>query len=400
MIKSRFPIFTHQPKLVYLDSAATAQRLDIVLEAMQRYHETFNANVHRGLYPLAEEATAAYEAVRDQIAVTMKTRSREEVVFTHGTTEGLNLVAQGFAPQFLKPGDEIVLTILEHHSNLVPWQMTAQKIGAVLKFCPLTKRGILDENALEKLITRRTKIVSVTGLSNTLGFVVDLPRVIARAHAVGAKVCVDAAQYAAHFSIDFKGLDADFLVFSGHKIYGPTGVGVLLAKRDLLEKLEPWMVGGDMIREVRLDHTTWNDLPWKFEAGTPPIAEVMGLGAAISFFHEIGWDGIQKHDRELYDYAKEKLSAFSFVKLLGQGNVGRNCGSLSFVVKDVHPHDVAALLGEKNICVRAGHHCTMPLIKALGVPSTTRMSFGIYNTKEDIDRAVSAIRGAVKLLRR
>jgi len=399
MIKSRFPIFNHQSELVYLDSAATAQKLDIVLEAMQRYHETFNANVHRGLYPLAEEATAAYEAVRDQVAVTMKARSREEVIFTHGTTEGLNLVAQGFAPQFLKSGDEIVLTILEHHSNLVPWQMMAKKTGVILKFCPLTKKGILDENALEKLITRRTKIVSVTGLSNTLGFVVDLPRVIARAHAMGAKVCVDAAQYAAHFPIDFKGLDADFLVFSGHKIYGPTGVGVLLAKRDLLEKLEPWMGGGDMIREVHLDHATWNDLPWKFEAGTPPIAEVMGLGAAVSFFHEIGWDVIQKHDQELYDYAKEKLSTLSFVKLLGQGKAGKNCGALSFVVKDVHPHDVAALLGEKNICVRAGHHCTMPLIKALGVSSTTRMSFGIYNTKEDIDRAVSAIREAKNKLR-
>lgn len=397
--RSRFPLFQHHPDLVYLDSASTAQRVDVALEAMERYHLTMNANVHRGLYPLAEGADAAYESVREKVMNFIGAASTQEIIFTRGTTEGLNIVAQGWGRQFLNDGDEIVLTELEHHSNLVPWQLIAERAGAILKFIPMIENGVLDPFAFDKMITRKTKIVSVTGLSNTLGTVVDLARIVERAHAVRALICVDAAQRVAHFPINVVDLDVDFLAFSSHKIYGPTGVGVLYAKRKHLEVMDPWLGGGNMIREVDFEVSTWNDLPWKFEAGTPPIAQVIGMGAAIDFIQEFGFDAIQQHDIELYHYAVERLSNLRYLKLLGPLNPEVHCAVLSFLVHGVHPHDVASILGRHNICVRAGHHCTMPLMKRLGVPATTRISFGLYTTKSDIDRLVDGLEIVAKMFK-
>lgn len=390
-LRSPFPLFEQNPSLVYLDSASTTQKPEVVLRAMDDYYTQMNANVHRALYPIGEQATEAYEAVREKVRVFVNAESTQEIIFTRGATEALNIVAQGWGRQFLKPGDEVLLTPLEHHSNLVPWQLIADRVGAVLKFIPLTAEGDLDYAQLAILCTEKTRIVSVTGLSNTLGTVISLPRVREAASRIGALFCVDAAQLVAHFSVDVRALDVDFLAFSSHKMYGPTGVGVLYAKRSLLECMDPWLGGGDMIREVHLDHSTWNDLPWKFEAGTPSIAEVMGLGAAIDFLSSLGWDFIMLHDRELYAYALDRLARLPFVSLLGSHDLERQRGVLSFTVKDVHAHDVAAFLGQKNVCVRAGHHCTMPLMKALGVTATARVSFGVYNTKQDIDVLIKGL---------
>lgn len=394
-MKIQFPFLAAHSDLVYLDSASTTQKPEAVLKAMDRFYREQNANVHRGVYPLSEQATVLYEHARECVRQFLNARETAEIVFTRGTTEALNMVAQGWGGQHLKKGDEVVLTILEHHSNLVPWQMVAKKTGAVLKFVPLQGDARKDEveldyDAMEKSITPRTKVVSVTGLSNTLGTVVDLPRVVKMARQVGAKVCVDAAQLAAHFPLDVQKLDVDFLAFSGHKVYGPTGVGVLYAKREILENMDPWLGGGDMIREVALEGSTWNDLPWKFEAGTPPIAEIIGLGVALEFLEEVGWDFVRAHDAELMKYAIERLGAVKGVKLFGVNRAGAAMpvGSLSFEIEDVHSHDVAAILGEHGVCVRAGHHCCMPLMKALGVSGTTRLSFGVYNEKADVDRVV------------
>lgn len=392
--RSRFPLLVDQPDLVYLDSASTTQRADVVLARLDHYYREMNANVHRGLYSLSEKATTEYEAVRETVRAFIGARETAEIVFTHGTTESLNMVAQGWGGQFLKQGDEVILTILEHHSNVVPWQMMAKKTGAILKFVGITESGELDYSALEALVGERTKMVSVTGLSNALGTLVDLDHMVTLAKKVGAKVCVDAAQLVAHRVVDVRKLDIDFLAFSSHKIYGPTGAGVLWARGELLEAMEPWLGGGDMIREVKVDGSTWNDIPWKFEAGTPPIAQVLGMGAAIEFLNEIGMEKIEAHDREIMEYAREKLAMLEGVRLFGLPNA---VGVLSFEVKGIHPHDVSAILAEQGVCVRAGHHCTMPLMKALGVVGTCRMSLGVYNSKPDIDCLVEGISGAKKV---
>lgn len=384
-VKDRFPIFQNHPDLVYLDSASTSQRLDDSLAAEQSYYLQYNANVHRGLYPMAEEATTHYENVRSIARKFLNADKEGEIIFTRGTTEGLNIVALCWGKKFLKAGDEIVLSILEHHSNLVPWQMIAKETGALIKFCPILSTGNLDYKALEKLVGKKTKMVSITGLSNTLGTLIDLSVVIRLARKVGAKVCVDAAQLAAHMPIDVQKLDVDFLAFSGHKIYGPTGCGVLYAKREILEDMDPWLGGGDMIREVHEEFSTWNDLPWKFEAGTPNIAQVLGMGAAMEFLMGLGKNALMKHDREMQEYTFKILNELPYVTVYGPKNFDQHRGSISFTVKGVHPHDVAAILGDAGICVRAGHHCTMPLMKALCLLSTVRVSFGVYNTKEDVE---------------
>jgi len=390
-VKSRFPLLHEQPTLIFLDSASTTQRLDTVLKSMDYYYRLMNANVHRALYLLSEQATVAYEGVRDKAKDFLNARFREEIIFTHGATESLNMVAHCWGGQNLKEGDEVVLTVMEHHSNLVPWQMVAQRAGAVLKFCPLTSKGDLDYESLENLIGSRTKMVALTGLSNTLGTVVDVKRVADLAHHNGALISVDAAQLVAHFPIDVQELDLDFLSFSAHKMYGPTGVGILYGKRAHLENMEPWMGGGGMIREVHQDRSVWNDLPFKFEAGTPPIAEVIGFGAAFDFFKEVGFDFIQEHDVQLQNYFIHALQKLSYIQLLGPLDSTRQRGVFSFLFDQVHPHDVSALLGQGGVCVRAGHHCTMPLMKILNVPSTTRVSFGIYNTFEDVNRLVEGL---------
>ncbi len=370
---SRFPFFKKDSNIVYLDSAATTQRVDSALAAEMDFYTKMNANVHRGLYPMAEKATEKYEAVRTMAKRFLNASNSDEVVLTRGTTESLNLVAQSYGGAVLQEGDEILLTIMEHHSNLVPWQMVTKKTGAKLRFVDLNEKFKCNE---------QTKIVAVTGLSNTLGVGMNLEEVIDEARRVGAIVVLDAAQMAAHLPIDVQALDVDFVAFSSHKMYGPTGAGVLWGRKELLEKMEPMMGGGDMIREVYLDRSTWNDVPYKFESGTPNIAQVLGMGAAMEFLMEIGFDEIQAHDKKLMGYLKERLRKLDFVRIFGDEHVG----ILSFVVEDVHNHDVAAILGENDVCVRAGHHCTMPLMQKLGVPGTTRVSFGIYNTEEDVDR--------------
>jgi cysteine desulfurase/selenocysteine lyase len=362
------------------------------MKAEQDYYLNSNANVHRGLYPMAEAATGKYEAVREIARKFLHVGKDGEVVFTRGATESLNVVALGWGRKFLKKGDEVVLTVLEHHSNLVPWQMVAKETGAVVKFCPILSTGNLDYKALEKLITKKTKMVSITGLSNTLGTLIDLPVAVRLARKVGAKICVDAAQLVAHMSVDVQKLDVDFLAFSGHKIYGPTGAGVLYAKRDLLEAMDPWLGGGDMIREVNLERSTWNDIPWKFEAGTPSVAQVIGMGAAMEFMMEVGKNTLMKHDRELQEYTFKKLNELSFVEVYGPKGFDQHRGSISFNVKGVHPHDVAAILGEQGVCVRAGHHCTMPLMKALCQVSTVRVSFGLYNTAKDVEALAKGLK--------
>lgn len=398
-IKDRFPIFQNHPNLVYLDSASTSQRLDDSLLAEQEYYLEYNANVHRGLYPLAEEATTHYENVRTVARKFLNAGKDGEIIFTRGTTEALNIVAHCWGRKFLKKGDEIVLSILEHHSNLVPWQMVAKGVGAKLKFCPILSTGALDYKALEKLVTKKTKIISITGLSNTLGTVIDLSIVGRLAKKVGAKFCVDAAQLAAHFPIDVQKLDVDFLAFSGHKIYGPTGSGVLYAKRELLEAMDPWLGGGDMIREVHEEFSTWNDIPWKFEAGTPNIAQVLGMGAAMEFMMKLGKNALMKHDREMQEYTFKKLNELPYITVYGPKGFDQQRGSISFTVKGVHPHDVAAILGEEGICVRAGHHCTMPLMKALCLLSTVRVSFGIYNTTKDVEALAKGLKKVAKVFK-
>lgn len=391
--RSRFPLLVDQSELVYLDSASSTQRVDTVLARLDHYYREMNANVHRGLYDLSENATTEYEAVRETVRGFIGAVDAREVVFTHGTTESLNIVAQAWGGQFLKEGDEVVLTVLEHHSNIVPWQMVAKKTGAVLKFVGLTDEGDLNYEEMASLITERTRMVSVTGLSNALGTLVDLRRVVEMAQRVNAKICLDAAQLVAHRAIDVQDLGVDFLAFSSHKIYGPTGAGVLWGRRELLAAMEPWLGGGDMIREVSLEGSTWNDVPWKFEAGTPPIAQVLGMGAAIEFLNEVGMDKIEKHDRELMEYAREKMGEIEKVRLLGLSD---SVGVLSFEVEGVHPHDVSAILGGEGVCVRAGHHCTMPLMKALGVVGTTRASFGVYNKKSDVDRLIDGLKRVIE----
>jgi cysteine desulfurase / selenocysteine lyase len=366
-MKNRFPFFENM-SVAYLDSAATTQRVDSALQAEMDFYTKMNANVHRGLYPIAEQATTKYEAVRGIVARFLNA-DEKEVVFTRGTTESINLVARGLD---LQEGDEVLLTIMEHHSNLVPWQMTKAKV----RFAD--EKFKCNDN---------TKVVAITGLSNTLGEQIDLRHVVSEARRVGAVVVLDAAQMAAHLPIDVQALDVDFVAFSSHKMYGPTGAGVLWGKAEFLEKMEPMMGGGDMIREVYTDHSTWNDVPYKFEAGTPNIAQVIGMGAALEFLMEVGFDEIAAHDEKLMNYLKNQLKEIEFVKVLGEEHLG----ILSFLVEGVHNHDVAAILGEKGVCVRAGHHCTMPLMQKLGIPGTTRVSLGIYNTEEDIDRLIEAL---------
>ena len=396
-LKSHFPFFIGNPHLVYLDSASTSQRVDRTLEAEQEFYTKYNANVHRGLYPIAEKASEHYEAVRETAQRFLHASAASSVVFTRGTTEGLNIVAQCWGRPHLKKGDEVLLTVMEHHSNLVPWQMIAQETGAVLKFCPLTKNGDLDYDAFEKLLTKKTKMVSITGLSNVLGTFVDLERVIEWAHKVGALVCVDAAQLAAHSPLDVQALDVDFLAFSSHKIYGPTGAGILFGKKEHLEAMNPWMGGGDMIRSVSLETSEWNDVPYKFEAGTPNIAGVIGMGAAMEFLMDQDWEALRAHEKTLFELLIEELKALPFVEVYGVQKWPTHRAAVSFNVKGVHAHDTAAVLGEHGVCVRAGHHCAMPLHTWLKTPASVRASFGLYNTEADVKALIKALKEVEKL---
>lgn len=394
-IRSYFPILNQQINgnpLVYLDSAATSQKPIQVIEALSKYYELDNSNVHRGVHTLGNRATDAYEGAREKVRQFINAKSTEEVIFTRGTTTGLNTVAASYGRANVSEGDEIVITYMEHHSNLIPWQQLAKATGATLKYIDMQADGTLAMADIEKAITDKTKIVSMTFASNVLGTHNPIKEVAAIAHKHGAVMVVDGAQGVPHFHTDVQDLDCDFLAFSGHKMCGPTGVGVLYGKKEHLEKMEPIEFGGEMINFVGLYDSTWADLPAKFEAGTPIIAGAIGLGAAIDFLNEIGMDNIIAHEQALSKYAFEQLTAIDGLEIYGPQDPALRSGLVTFNIDDVHPHDLATALDSQGIAVRAGHHCAQPLMKWLNCSATARASFYVYNTKEEIDKLAAGVR--------
>ncbi|MCI3925174.1 cysteine desulfurase [Paenibacillus sp. TRM 82003] len=394
-LKSLFPILDQQVNghpLVYLDSAATSQKPRRVIEAVQRYYERDNANVHRGVHTLGTRATDAYEGAREKVARFLNARFASEIIFTRGTTTAINTVAMSYARSVCGPGDEIVITPMEHHANLIPWQQAAKATGATLKHMPMLEDGSLDLEGAAKTITSQTKMVALTHLSNVLGMVNPVEKIIELAHAVGAKVLLDGAQSAPHLKVDVQALDCDFFTLSGHKMCGPTGIGALYGKKELLEKMDPVEFGGEMIDHVDLFDATWKEIPWRFEAGTPIIAGAVGLGEAIDFLTEIGMDTIAAHDRQLAAYAYERLSAMEGVQVYGPKT--NRTSLVTFNLEDVHPHDVATVLDAEGVAVRAGHHCCQPLMRWLKASATARASFYLYNTEEDIDQLIVSLQRA------
>jgi cysteine desulfurase/selenocysteine lyase len=386
-IAAEFPILERDP-LVYLDSAATAQKPRAVLDALQSVLAEHNANIHRGVYPLAQEATELFEGARRTVAAWIGA-AYEEVVFTKNVTEAINLVAYSWGRANVGPGDRVLITEMEHHSNIVPWQLLCQERGAELRYVPVVD-GRLDMDALDRELAASPKLVGVVHVSNTLGTINDVETIVARAHRMGARVLIDGAQAAPHFALDMKAIGADFYGFTGHKVYGPTGIGVLWAKRELLEEMPPFLGGGDMISRVDFQESTWNDLPWKFEAGTTPYAEAVGLAAALDWMGGIGMDAIAAHESEVTAYALERLSEVPGLTLFGPRTPPRG-PAISFAIEGVHPHDVAEILGRDGVCIRAGHHCTQPLMRRLGVPATSRASFGVHNTRADVDKLIEGL---------
>ncbi|MFJ7827517.1 cysteine desulfurase [Psychrobacillus sp. NPDC096623] len=396
-IRSYFPILDQEINghpLVYLDNGATSQKPIQVIEAIKKYYEFENSNVHRGVHTLGNRATDSYEGAREKVRKFINAKSTKEVIFTRGTTTAINMVAQSYGQANLKEGDEIVITHMEHHSNIIPWQQLAKKTGAVLKYIDLEADGTLSLEKVRETITNQTKIVSIVYVSNVLGTMNPIKEITQIAHEHGAVMVVDGAQAAPHLKLDVQNLDCDFLAFSGHKMCGPTGIGVLYGKEALLDKMEPFEFGGEMIDFVGLYDSTWKELPWKFEGGTPIIAGAIGLGAAIDFLEEIGLDEIEKHEHELAAYAMEKMSAIDGLSIYGPVDPAKRAGIVTFNLDDVHPHDVATVLDMSGIAVRAGHHCAQPLMKWLQCVATARASFYIYNSEEDIDRLVTGLLSA------
>ena len=391
-----FPIFKNRD-IAYLDSGATAQKPQMVIDAIDNFYDKFNANPHRGAYTLSIEATAMYEDTRAKIAKFINARHAEEIIFSKNASESLNLLAYSYGLDNLKKGDDVVISIMEHHSNLVPWQFITQKTGSELKYMYINDEFELSKEEIESKITDNTKIVGITHVSNVLGTINNVKEIIKYAHKKGAIVIVDASQSIPHMKIDVQDLDADFLVFSGHKMFAPLGIGVLYGKRELLNKMNPFLMGGDMIEYVHEQSTTFAPLPNKFEAGTQNVEGVVGLGAAIDYINSIGYDKIQEHDREIVDYAREKLLKLDYLDLYMTPNAENHSAVISFNIKGVHPHDVASILDSENVCVRSGNHCAQPLMRFLGIDSTCRASFYIYNTKEDVDRLVAGIEKAYKM---
>ena len=392
-IKKDFPVLNqivNDEPLVYLDNAATTQKPLKVLAAIKDYYENDNANIHRGVHTLAERATEKYEAAREKVRQFINAKSTKEVLFTRGTTTSINWVAQ-FAGQILKTGDEIVISIMEHHSNIVPWQEVAKKTGAILKFVYL-KDGQLDMDDLRKKITNQTKFVSIAHVSNVLGTINPVEEITKIAHEHGAYMAVDGAQSTPHMAIDLQKMDVDFFAFSGHKMMGPTGIGVLYGKEELLNHFEPVEFGGEMIDFVYESHSTWTELPWKFEAGTPNIAGAIALGAAIDYIQELGIDQIHQHEIELIDYLMPKLQEIEGLKIYGPKDNVKRGGLIAFNIEGLHPHDVATALDMEGVAVRAGHHCAQPLLNYLETPATARASFYLYNTKADCDKLVEALK--------
>jgi cysteine desulfurase/selenocysteine lyase len=392
-----FPILARQINghaLVYLDSGATSQKPRAVLDALDRVFQQSNANIHRGAYTLSEEATRAYEGARRKIARFINARSAREVIYTRNTTEAINLVARTWAETNLQRGDAILTTEMEHHSNIVPWQLVAARTGARVEYVPVTDQGELDLAAYERLLdTARPKLVALTQMSNVLGTQPPVSELIAQAHAVGALVLLDGAQSVPHMRVDVRDLECDFLAFSGHKMLGPTGIGVLWGRAELLEAMPPFLGGGDMIREVHLTGSSWNDLPWKFEAGTPAYAEAVGLGAAVDYLAALGMERVHEHERRLVAYALQRLAAVPDLTIYGPP-ADRRGGVVSFTLGEIHPHDLATLLDREGIAVRAGHHCAQPLMERYGLPGTARASFYVYTTGAEIDALAKALERA------
>jgi cysteine desulfurase/selenocysteine lyase len=397
-IRADFPILkltVAGKPLVYLDNAASSQMPQPVIDRLVRYQSTEHANIHRAVHYLSETATAAYEAARTRLQRFVNAREAREVIFTSGTTEGINLVAHGWGRQNIKAGDEIILTVLEHHSNIVPWQMLALEKGAILRVVPINDAGELLVDEYEALFNERTRLVSIGHVSNALGSINPVKQMIAFAHARGVPVLVDGAQAAPHLAVDVQDLDCDFYVFSGHKMCGPTGIGVLYGRAALLEAMQPFKGGGDMIHTVTFEKTTYALIPNKFEAGTPPIAAAIGLGAAVDYLSSIGMPAIAAHEHELLRYATEQLSALPGVRLMGTAK--DKAAVLSFAVQGIHPHDMGTLLNQEGVAVRTGHHCAQPLMARLGVVATSRASFAFYNTLADVDALVAGIRSVQKV---
>lgn len=398
-VRKHFPALNREVKgkpLVYFDNAATTQKPQAVIDALVDYYSNYNANIHRGIHTLAEEATAAFEATRDTAQKFINAETREQIIFTGGTTEGINLVAQTWGRQNIKQGDEIIISNMEHHSNIVPWYILAQEKGAVLKVIPINETGELMMDEFEKLLSKKTKLVSIVHVSNALGTINPVKTIIEKAHAVGAVVLVDGAQSTVHLDIDVQDLNTDFFVLSSHKIYGPTGVGVLYGKKHLLESMPPYQGGGEMIKEVYFDNITYADLPYKFEAGTPNIADTVAFKAALDFTKGIGKENIRHHENGLLHYATEQLEQIEGLRIIGKAK--NKISVISFVIDKAHPQDLGILLDNRGIAVRTGHHCAQPLMDCYRIPGTTRASFAMYNTKEEIDALIAGLHKAIKML--
>jgi cysteine desulfurase/selenocysteine lyase len=391
-VRGDFPILFQRVNgnpLVYFDNAATTQKPRAVIDAITRYYEADNANIHRGVHQLSQRATDKYEAARESVRRFLNASSASEIVFVRGATEGINLVAQTYGRAHLQKGDEVLITEMEHHSNIVPWQILCEEKGAKLRVAPVNDRGELIFEEFARILNPHTKIVAVSHVSNALGTINPLRRIIGLVHSQNAVVLVDGAQAAPHLAVDLQALDCDFYVFSGHKIYGPTGIGVLYGKSALLEAMPPYQGGGDMILSVSFEKTIYNKIPHKFEAGTPDISGVIGLGAAIEYLNRLGLERIAAYERELLAYSTDLLSALPGIRLIGTAN--EKASILSFVLEGVHPHDVGTILDQAGIAIRTGHHCAQPLMERFGVPATARASFGLYNTREEVDAFVRAI---------
>ncbi|MDA1353941.1 MAG: cysteine desulfurase [bacterium] len=394
-LRAKFPLISNS-QIAYLDSAATAQKPKIVSDTMYEFLTKENATVHRGVYGLSQRATDRYDAVRESVRRFLNAKSTREIVFVRGTTEAINLVANGLGKAYFKPGDEILISEVEHHANFVPWQQLANSNGLVLKTIPVNDIGELDMTAFEALLTTNVKLVAIAHISNVLGSIFPVNEIIKKAHAVGAKVLIDGAQAVSHMPVDVQALDCDFYCFSGHKLYGPTGIGVLYGKEEIMTKMPPYQFGGDMIESVTLEETTFAPLPEKFEAGTPAVVEVLGLGAAIDFVTEIGFDRIHAHEMDLLLYATAALKQNPRVDIIGEA---RNKASvISFILEDVHPHDIGTILDDKGIAIRAGHHCSQPAMLRFGVSATARASFAIYNTRDEVDRLIDGINFVLEVM--
>lgn len=400
-IKNDFPIFSNRingKEFIYLDSAATTQKPNSVIDSIVNYYKNYNSNIHRGIYSISIESTENYENARNNIGNFIHSNSSKEIIFTRNATEAINLVANTWACTNLHEGDSIILTEMEHHSNLVPWQILAKKLKLNLDFIKISDNGKLVLDNLEDLLANNAKFLALTHASNVIGTINPIKEIISKAHNYGVVTLVDAAQSVPHMPVDVQAYDSDFFVFSGHKMLGPTGIGVLHAKKQLLENMEPFLYGGDMISNVSLHDAQWNEIPWKFEAGTPNIAGVIGLGKAVDYLNEIGMDKIRKHNQELFTYALERLSELKDFHIFGPQDDDTTGCVISFSYSDFHPHDIASILDNESIAVRAGHHCAQPLVEKLGVPATTRASFYVYNTKSDIDKLFDGLQKVSSVL--